>query len=402
MDVSQIKYNHTTHIIRISNGPNGGLGFYVKISEGLNLTTLQAKIMLEKAAAILASAPYYKLIKGKAINVLIVSRADMENLGFFEPGECKNPNYASPEQTRHYFPIANYNPVLNLLLINGEVFGDTADIITHELLHAYSTEMIKNEGDDIHFRTGIMEVTEKAGVLKVMGKYLNEGLTEFLRVMAGGAPPAGSYGVLYRAINSLARKIGIQVLVDAYFKGEVTALKRAVDQFYGPDGYEKLAALANFAGSIDGGKRDIDCFIGFVEFGFEYFCMQGWGYSLENRARAPRKLLPNDLSAAFMKALEGTKVEVYTNLTEEELKLFFRNINDPESHTIYDYSYDGYINLKEVVAYEIKGGKNFLSIRHINKNRIELTSFSLDPKYWGSPHFLGHISEGARICEVQI
>jgi len=401
MDIPKVKFK-TTYAIRIANGPNGGLGFNVKISEGLSLTTVQVKTMLEKATAVLTTAPYYKLIKGKVIDIWVVSQEDKENLDAFEPGECKNPNYASPEQTRPSFPIANYNPVLNLLLINGEAFGDTADIITHELLHAYSTEMIKNEEDDIHFRIGIMEVTEKAGVLKVKGKYLNEGLTEFLRVMAGGAPPPGSYGVLYRAINSLARKIGIQVLVDAYFKGEVTALKRAVDQFYGPDGYEKLAALANFAGSIDGGKRDIDRFIGFVEFGFEYFCMQTWGYSPENRARAPRKLSPNDLSAAFMKALEGTKVEVYTNLTDEELRLFFRNINDPELHTISDYSYDGYINLKGVVADEIKCGRNFLSIRYANKNRIELKSFSLDPKYWGAPHFFGHISEGLRICEVEI
>ena len=232
MRVSDIKFCPIEQSIRINTGFNGGLPFIIKVSRRSTLPIQQMEKALSTIAARLGKAPFYDLIKAKTINIWLVSEHDLAESGVNLSHNNSDGRYAAPEQIKPRLPLGLYEPTLNAVLINSDYFLSrpaNIELLAHELLHAYSTEIGNADPAVLQLRSGIMTARRETDGKKVAGRILNEGLTEYLRVMAGGAPSLGTYKMIHDAVAELAGRIGINTLIDAYFKGRLAALASAVE-----------------------------------------------------------------------------------------------------------------------------------------------------------------------------
>jgi hypothetical protein len=325
-------------LVRIRSGSsNEGTSFSVKISEKAPVSLCRLKKTLEKVVDRFCQAPYYELIKGKAINVWVVTEEEFKKLGIYK--ERIGGPYTAPEVNAPIEPVGVYDPILDAVLINSSRMKseeNEVEVLLHEMLHAYSARMEDIGGGALKIRMGLMAMEgrrEPRRLVEIEGRGLNEGVTEYLRVGAGigGERFCNEYYPLYQAVALLAQRFGRELLWESYFQGETQRLRRAVDGIYGSGAYEKLSDLADHARK-DPDKWNVEMLIGFAKFGFEHFIMKSWGYSPENLMRAPRQISAESLPAAIRKALEGTGIKIYTNLTEEELELFSTNVTEPEKH----------------------------------------------------------------------
>jgi len=325
-------------LVRIRSRPSSeGMPFSVKISEKAPVYLHQLEGMLEKVAARFGQAPYFEFIKGKTINVWVMTEEEFRELGFYK--ERSGGPFTSPEVSTPIEPVGVYDPILDAVLINSSRLMSEeieVEVLIHEMLHAYSARVEDIGGGELKIRMGLMAMEgrrEPWRLVEIEGRGLTEGVTEYLRVGAGigGERFCNEYYPLYQAVALLAQRFGEELLWKSYFQGDTQRLKRAVDEIYGPGAYEKLSDLADHARK-DPDNWNVEMLIGFAKFGFEHSIMKCWGYSPENLMRAPRQISAACLPVAIREALEGTEIKIYTNLTEGELALFSANVTAPEKH----------------------------------------------------------------------
>ena len=331
MDIHSIFNQVPQRSIRAgASAAQDGLTFKVKMSPSGAISANKLERSLNLVTGRLMNAPYSRFIQEKAINVLVISNAEFEELGLFAEKGNKSP-YVAPEVGQDRCFAGCYFPDLNAVLVNSDFIKDDdsniLEVLIHEFLHAYSSKMIwTKEGGQI-LRLGERGADGGSGVC------LDEGLTEYLRIQTGGLADRSrnKYYPIQESIAILAKKIGDEVFYEAYFNGRVGDLQRRVDLLYGDGACNYLCYLAYYLlngekfGVCEPYQKRAEAIRTFAGCGFEQRMMKEWDYSPEDRRRAPREMpaskLPDKLRTAFDKAkVKGLKV--FTNLTEAELDCF--------------------------------------------------------------------------------
>jgi len=390
--------------VRINNGSNGGIQFLVKISRRSTFLMAQVQRLLQGMASGLRQAPYYCFIKERSINIWMLSRQEFDELGFYIQGRSDGP----PEWNKRWYYRGIYDPFLDVVLINTEDI-DTAEgvqrTLTHEFLHAYSSKVEEIGEGLFNVRTGIHIATLSKHTGEVFsagrryfqglkgfyvykggtGRYgpgLNEIITEYLRGRASQLP-ISDLSDLNQTISILVQKVREEVLFDAYFNGNGKRLEAAVDGIHGIEAYGHLSVLADM---FVGGYCKLDDLVGFIRYGYEYYMMKDWGYSSENRAFAPRQLLPSQLPDEIAREVLDDRIKVFTNLTEEDLARFFYKLFGSHMHENLARRMNEWINDhgEEYVA--------LVCIKKKNSGEMILEIHRTERKYLNYPNFLGRLT----------
>jgi hypothetical protein len=410
--IAKVVFQPATHEIKARTGFNGGLPFLVRLSKAAPVAVSQVEALLGKIAGRLAKASFYPLLKAKTIQINVVSEDDLRQIGYIiNGGQGRDDRYNSPEQKRTGVPLGVSEPFEDCVYINAEVFqcgSEPTEVLIHELLHAYSTKLTRYTNGNAIVNGGLMEAKIMGPEQMTSGQYLNEGLTEYLRVLTGGPEPQGFYRTLYQGIVKLIARIGDRFLIDAYFSGDRQRLQAEIDRLYGANGYDTLTKLADIAGSADRDKLDQDTLLGFVEHGFERFAMLEWGYSPENRIRMPRRLSAAELPPALSAGLDLERLMVYTNLKDKELKAFWDSLSAPEkfTHTGSSKLFASPVAISDFLNDRARQGHNLLFIRQVNDYRGQsqaiVETHSVEPAELAEPQFLGRAVHQQMICSVYL
>ncbi|MFA4844445.1 MAG: hypothetical protein WC632_05800 [Candidatus Margulisiibacteriota bacterium] len=270
----------------LSAGLSKSIPFEVSISRNAPIPIQQAERIIAAVTQRLSRSPFNSFIGAKPINIKFVTSEEMDKLGYtdlFRRGA--NNNYSAPELANKMSPSGAYDPLKDTVFVNCRSLDRPKkylEVLTHEFLHAYSTEITEIEPGIISLRSGLRtSIIDKANKreLRKSGEYLNEGLTEYLRILAGDGPTFGVYVPLVEAIGIVAQQVGIDLLMKAYFKEGPTLLERAFDGIHGAKAYLELSSLAHTVGtrnSIRAEARNGEDLAGFVRYGFEYYIMKEW------------------------------------------------------------------------------------------------------------------------------
>lgn len=399
----------------VGNEADGSIRVQIKISQNTNISFDQVKEIFEQATLRLERAAFSKYLKGKSINVLMVSQEDLKSLGYYTPAEG-NPEYDPPEFLRpESFSRGVYDPLMDAVLINAERLDELTEsdceTLVHEFLHACTGETRELENGNTEIRTGVYRSVlsqDRRRYISEKGRYLNEGLTEYLRVRAGGSHAKSIYQTLVQNISILAEKLGEEVLYDAYFNKDTEKLRKALEELHGPGAYAQLCFLTDQlspgAPGIISTQGRIEALSGFITHGFEYFIMYDWEYSPQDRSRAPRQLHPSEMPQTLRTNLKG--VAIFTNLTEADLSSFFRNATMRDKHRD-EVSFLSYARIKEVVdryaeEYARGGQKACIFIRYDHHKKSKALVKIVAIERTNHPHILGTATWRALACKVDL
>jgi hypothetical protein len=267
MNIANIQFKPSSHRVRTAPGLNGGLSFTIKTSRQVKLPRRVVTQTLNKVAARLAQAPFADQIKGRALPVWLLSSADIRTLCLRVQTIQADSRNAAPGISNGSFPPAFYEPSLGTVIVNSIVFiagPGSIELLIHELLHAYSTEVRQADSDPVIMKSGLMRVWGAGDRQIVSGQYLNEGLTEYLRVISGGPLPQGPYLTAYEAVCELAKLVGAQTLIDAYFKGDLSRLIRSLESLRGLGNFSRLMTLSDLAGTPHRSTTDCKNLLDFI------------------------------------------------------------------------------------------------------------------------------------------
>lgn len=393
--------------LRISNGSaKGGMTFLVKIAEDAPISIriigpMKMKKILKAAASRFSRAPYSRFIKERLVNIWVVSENSFRKLYYPDRPKKEYSIYDVVEEIIDppIMMAAIYNSLLDAVIINSSGINhgkSDQEVIVHELLHAFSSEVKETKERELEIRMGIyFERKDRATgeVLSSSGKLLNEGLTEFLRVNKDQSReyPNHEYYPLYKAISLLAQRVGEEILWDAYFNGNIPRLETAIDKIYGPEAYRYLLYLPVSLYERYCPERIEKDLKGFILYGFEYNVMEKFCYSPEDRKRAPRLISLDKLPSKIKNGLEGKNIKIYTNLTDEELVLFSRNVDSYEGTSVKYCCIssreleDFFVNLKQ--TYQEVPCLEIIKLPTRKDAIVSLETF--DPKHLNFPNFLG-------------
>ncbi|MFA5104943.1 MAG: hypothetical protein WC527_07205 [Candidatus Margulisiibacteriota bacterium] len=136
--------------------------------------------------------------------------------------------------------------LLNLVMLEGwEKEG-----ISHEILHAGSRRIV-----DAGYKCGIA-LCGFDGKIDSLDKYLNEGLTEHIRMSLGGAVVRNRYYPIAMAVGEIIKRVGDAVVLSAYFGEEVSPFIAAVEGAFGTNSYSAIREVSRqvVKGNIDPAK----------------------------------------------------------------------------------------------------------------------------------------------------
>ncbi|MFA5114297.1 MAG: hypothetical protein WC529_08410 [Candidatus Margulisiibacteriota bacterium] len=409
--LNAIQFGSTVYQVRGKTGINGGLPFSVLISPRASVPLAKVEKMLGLMAAALGKTPYYSYLKTKQVQIWVVTKSDLRQLGYVRERNPRNYDYASPELTTSLLPEGVYEPFYNAVLleestVEKNLAAGNASLLVHELLHGYST-VIRESGPGLTVvKSGIMKTRLENSRQTNEHRYLNEGITEYLRVQTGGVPPIGLYRELFDAAEILASQLGGRTLSDAYFRNDPAIISAPFDLVHGPGSFAELSQLADYAGSLDRTSQDIKMLLGHARYGQVFQTMLDWGYSPESMRRAPRQLSPAELPPALRTAIGSNKMLVYTNLTPRELAIFTRNLGDQTKHVASgnEFSFAHFRHLPAILADEFQNGRQLVTIRYsLDYNQqpwAKLDTGGIKPEWLGSLVHLGKIREGRFLCDI--
>jgi len=153
-------------------------------------------------------------------------------------------HYTPPEMRTHVVPPAWYGCVDDLIKFPASLLEKPTleewevEGISHEILHAGSraTSMLG-------LRCGIA-FCGIDGKVESLDRYLNEGITEHVRMSSGGAVVENRYYPVATAVRSIAGRIGEDTVLAAYFRGEIDPFIAAVERVFGPGSYANIKELS--------------------------------------------------------------------------------------------------------------------------------------------------------------
>lgn len=152
--------------------------------------------------------------------------------------------YTPPEMRTRVVPPASYGCVDDLIKFPASLLERSTleewevEGISHEILHAGSRETsVRGLRCGIAF-CGI------DGKIESLDRYLNEGITEHVRMSSGGAVVKNRYYPVATAVRIIAGRIGEDTVLAAYFRGEIDPFIAAVERVFGPDSYANIKGLS--------------------------------------------------------------------------------------------------------------------------------------------------------------
>ena len=165
----------------------------------------------------------------------------------FKPPECRPVRVIPPAcygivDDRMKFPAS--------LLMRLTIEPWEVESISHEVLHAGSRQISRED-----IRCGIA-FCDIFGKTDSSDRSLNEGLTEHLRMSLGGAVVENRYYPVAMAIGEIAKRVGEDTVLSAYFHGEIDPFIAAVERAFGPGSYTTINGLSHsvMEGKVDAAK----------------------------------------------------------------------------------------------------------------------------------------------------
>ena len=236
--------------------------------------------------------------------------------------------FKPPEESYNIVPPAVYELLPDIICFS-ESMADLKTLepwhkacIAHELLHAASSDTTGGQ-----LRSGIDRI-DAHGENTSISPLMNEGLTEHIRMLLGGEAVENRYYIAARAFNIIAARTGEEPVLAAFFKGDIDALRIAVDREYGAGAYSYLDSLV---WSVNAGEYMSDeRLIRFSNLGFDSLVMRDWKCGQDGPHDYPRTLTQKQaeeiMPADIARIIAQKKVSVDTNLNYSNLKTISRII----------------------------------------------------------------------------
>jgi len=152
--------------------------------------------------------------------------------------------YCPPEARISVIPFACYGIVDDMIKFPASLLSLDApqgwewEGVSHEVLHAGSRRIL-----DRGIKCGIA-FCNIDGKVDSTDKYFNEGITEHIRMNLGGAVVMNRYYPVAMAISDIAKRVGEDAVLSAYFGKDIDPFINAVERAFGVGSYSAIKELS--------------------------------------------------------------------------------------------------------------------------------------------------------------
>lgn len=323
--------------VKLNGGGTSHPLFVIEKSRFCRLSAREAQPILQRSVSFLTRSDFGHLARanfqeriqsGQPVRVVIATQKQLTKMGYkFDEYHGVVP---VPEH-RATFP-AKYDSDSDVMLINADGMErlhptDIKATFDHEMIHVATRKKRKLDDGVEEISCGVYTRRSRDGVVEKddLSDYryvLDEAMTEYLRVRAGGNLYPGYATQIHTGMSSLVRRVGFDRICRAAFENDFEMIRDAIEETYGVDTLEMFCRYLHDVSRTIPTASDIKSFLLFAEYGLKGNIMRTFGVA-QDGDRYPRRVEAEEYPAGWRVALQQSGWRVYTNLNPDELGRLF-------------------------------------------------------------------------------